>query len=193
MSTALPTFETERLLIRPFVMDDLETAHQVLADAWEEPEFERLATLETRQRWLHWAVENEAMLGELYQPPYGDRAIVLKGENLLVGSVGLVPSIGPFGRLPGFPDHQGSRRWFPEFGLYWAVDPAYQGIGIATEAARGFIDALAAQFHIGRIIATTTFENVRSQAVMRKLGMEILRNSDPEPAWFQVVGVLEVD
>jgi hypothetical protein len=28
-------------------------------------------------------------------------------------------------------------------------------------------------------------------AVMRKLGMRILRNPESEPAWFQVVGVLE--
>jgi RimJ/RimL family protein N-acetyltransferase len=180
-------------MIRPFVNDDLETIHDVLSAAWEEPEFERIASIENRKRWLHWAVQNEMMLAEQFMPPYGDRAIVLRGENVLVGSVGVVPSVGPFGQLPGFPAHQGSRRWFPEFGLYWAVDPAYQGLGIATEAARGLIEKMSEQFHIGRIIAMTRFENERSQAVMRKLGMQILRNPEPEPAWFQIVGLLEID
>jgi hypothetical protein len=49
-----------------------------------------------------------------------------------------------------------------------------------------------AQFHLGRVVATTEFTNVRSQAVMRKLGMRILRNPEPEPPWFQTVGVLEI-
>ena len=192
MTTALPVIETERLIIRPFVLDDLEAAHRVLSAAWQEPEFGHATTLPERERWLRWIVETEAMLAELYQPPYGDRAVVLKSDNRLVGSVGLVPSLGPFGQLPGFPAHQGSRKWFPEIGLYWAVDPAFQGRGVATEAARALIDRAAIQFNIGRFVATTDFANERSQAVMRKLGMTILRNPDPEPPWFQVVGLLEL-
>jgi [ribosomal protein S5]-alanine N-acetyltransferase len=191
LTTALPAIETERLIIRPFVMDELEAAHRVLSAAWQEPEFGRAKTLPERERWLRWTVENEAMLAELYQPPYGDRAVVSKSDYRLVGSVGLVPSIGPFGQMPGFPAHSGSRRWFPEVGLYWAVDPAYQGQGIATEAARALIDRVADQFNLGRIIATTEFDNHRSQAVMRKLGMTLLRNPESEPRWLQVVGVLE--
>jgi len=189
MSTALPVIESERLIIRPFVIEDLEVAHQVLSDAWAEPIEQRQTTLPVRERWLRWSIANEVALAELFQPPYGDRAVVLKSENRLVGSVGLVPSVGPFGQLPGFPAHQGSRRWFSEFGLYWAVDPTYQGQGIASEAASTLIHRLVDQFHLGRIIATTTFDNARSKAVMRKLGMEILRNPEPEPAFFQVVGV----
>jgi [ribosomal protein S5]-alanine N-acetyltransferase len=192
LTTALPDIETERLIIRPFVMDDLNVAHRVLSAAWQELEFGHATTLPERERWLRWNVETEAMLAELYQPPYGDRAVVLKSENRLVGSVGLVPSLGPFGQLPGFPAHQGSRKWFPEIGLYWAVDPTYQGQGIATEAARALIDHTAAQFDLGRIVATTEFDNERSQAVMRKLGMTLLRNPEPEPTWFQVVGVLDL-
>jgi len=191
MSTSLPVIESERLIVRPFVLEDLDVAHQVLSDAWDEPMDERQSRLPDRERWLRWSIANEIALAELYQPPYGDRAVVLKSENRLVGSVGLVPSIGPFGQLPGFPEYRGSRRWFAEFGLYWAVDPAYQGRGIATEAATALIERIVDQFRLGRIIATTSFDNLRSQAVMGKLGMEILRNPEPEPAFFQVVGVRE--
>jgi RimJ/RimL family protein N-acetyltransferase len=45
--------------------------------------------------------------------------------------------------------------------------------------------------HARRIIATTEFDNLPSQAVMRKLGMTLRRNEGGQPAWCQVVGVLE--
>jgi len=43
---------------------------------------------------------------------------------------------------------------------------------------------------VHRLIATTTFDNVASIGVMRKLGMRIESNPRPEPAWLQIVGVL---
>ena len=36
-----------------------------------------------------------------------------------------------------------------------------------------------------------TIRNTESQAVMRRLGMRMLTNPHPEPAWLQVVGVLD--
>lgn len=191
MTTALPPVETGRLLIRPFVLDDLPDAHRALSGAWEIPEEEQPAGLPARERWLRWAIANETALAELYQFPLGDRAVVRKADGQLIGSVGLVPALGPFGQLPGFPAHQGSSAWFLEIGLFWAIDPAHQGHGYATEAAQGLIASVVARFHLGRVVATTEFTNLRSQAVMRKLGMRILHNPEPEPPWFQTVGVLE--
>jgi [ribosomal protein S5]-alanine N-acetyltransferase len=46
------------------------------------------------------------------------------------------------------------------------------------------------RFGLKRIVATTEYDNKDSIAVMRRLGMTIQRNPDPEPVWFQVVGVL---
>lgn len=191
MTTTLPAFETERLVIRPFGLEDLGPVHQVFADVWAVPRADHAAHLPAREHWLRWAVANEAALAELDQPPFGDRAVTLALDGRLIGSVGLVPALGPFGQLPGFPAHQGSRSWFLEMGLFWAIDPAHQGQGYATEAARGLITRLVAQFRLGRIVATTEFGNERSLAVMRKLGMRVLGNPEPEPAWFQAVGVLE--
>ena len=191
MSTALPALETERLVIRPFVLEDLAEAHRVLSDAWAVPRADQPAQLPARERWLRWAVENEAALAELSQPPFGDRAVVRRADGRLVGSVGLVPALGPFGQLPGFPAHRGSRAWFLEAGLFWAIDPAHQGQGYATEAAGALIARAVAQFRLARLVATTEFDNASSLAVMRKLGMRILSNPEREPAWLQAVGVLE--
>lgn len=193
MTTEMPTLETERLTIRPFVLADLEVAHRVLSDAWDIPREEQAAHLAERERWLRWTVANYQELAALAQPPYGDRAVVQKEDGRLVGSAGLVPAMGPFGRLSGFPANRGSRQMYPEVGLFWAVDPAYQGRGYATEAGRALIEYAFGELSLGRIVATTEYANVRSVAVMRKLGMRILRNPRPDPEWFQVVGLLEAD
>jgi RimJ/RimL family protein N-acetyltransferase len=42
----------------------------------------------------------------------------------------------------------------------------------------------------GRIVATTQRSNAASIAVMRRLGMNVQENPDPDPPWFQVVGIL---
>jgi RimJ/RimL family protein N-acetyltransferase len=76
-------------------------------------------------------------------------------------------------------------------GLYWAVDPAYQRRGYASEAGTALVAFAFDGFNLGRLVATTEHGNERSIAVMRKLGMRILRNPRREPPWFQVVGLLE--
>lgn len=191
MPTVMPLLETKRLVIRPFVLDDLETVHRVLSDAWEVPAEKQEQMLPERERWLRWVITNYEGLADLYQPPYGDRAVVLQANGHLIGSVGLVPALGPFGQLPGFPANAGSTYWYPEIGLFWAIDPREQRRGYATEAAQALIDFAGHVLNAGRIVATTGYVNEPSIAVMRKLGMRILHNSLPEPEWFQVVGLLD--
>jgi RimJ/RimL family protein N-acetyltransferase len=117
---------------------------------------------------------------------------VLKSSGELIGSVGLVQAMGPFGQLPHYQAMGINHRFnMPEFGLFWALLMAHRGQGYATEAARAVLRFAFAELKIKRIIATTEYDNLASQAVMRRLGMKIERNSLPEPEWFQVVGILE--
>jgi hypothetical protein len=102
----------------------------------------------------------------------------------------------PFDQISELARHPGPRdagraaaRMTPEVGLFWAVDPAQQGHGYATEAALAMIDYAFDHLRLWRIIATTEYDNHASQAVMRKAGMALTRNPLPEPAWMQVVGV----
>jgi RimJ/RimL family protein N-acetyltransferase len=152
-------------------------------------------TIETSRRMHEWRVLNEEMLARLYQAPYGDRAIVLRETGLLIGSVGLVPYMDTFNIVPGLrfihSDDGSKPRATAEVGMFWAIDPAHQGQGYATEAARAMIDYLFTGVHLQRVIATTAFDNLASQAVMRKLGMRLERNETGRPPWLQVVGVLE--
>ena len=46
------------------------------------------------------------------------------------------------------------------------------------------------ELNVKRIIATTTYDNAPSLAVMRKLGMLLQKNSLDTPIWLQIVGIL---
>jgi ribosomal-protein-alanine N-acetyltransferase len=192
----IPPLETERLLIRPFIMDDLDVIHQLLDIDLISADFgtEGATTRHEREQWLQWTISSYGELAKLNQPPYGDRAIILKQTQQVIGACGFVPSFGPFRQLPSFASHeQNASTHFksPEFGLFYALSPSYQRQGYATEAAKALIDYAFAQLGLKRIIATTTFENEASIGVMRNVGMRIEKNPYPDPPWFQVVGMLE--
>jgi ribosomal-protein-alanine N-acetyltransferase len=192
----VPPLETERLLIRAFRLEDLDVIHHMLDIELRTADFgsEQAKTREERERWSQWTVLSYDELAKLYQPPYGDRAVVLKSTQQVIGACGLVPSLGPFGHLPSLHAAQQvalAHLYSPEFGLYYALSPAYQRQGYATEAAQALINYAFTQLHLKRIVATTTSENVASIGVMRKVGMRIEKNPSPDPPGFQVVGILE--
>ena len=182
----MPPLGTERLLIRPFTEADLEAVAVLLdttpADA-------------ATARYVRHGGLNAAVLAELGQPPLGDRAVVLRATGELIGLAGLVPALSPFDQLRPVEEEPKQRR--PpapnriEIGLYYNVDARHRKQGIATEAARAFVDFAFEELRLGRIIATTERDNFASQAVMRHLGMRMHENALPDPAWFQIVGILE--
>ena len=185
--TAMPVLETERLLVRPFEVTDLESCHQLLnLEAWD---YNR--PVEWTRDYITWSISLVRWQAEFLQPPYGERAVALKSTGEFVGAVGLVPSYGPFDRLPSFGGDEAVDTYRPEVGLYWATRTAHLNQGYASEAARAFIDFAFGTLNLARIVATTDYDNAASQAVMRKLGMSIERNPRAEPPWFQVVGVLQ--
>jgi len=174
-------------------MDDLDHIHSILQQAFGEDNKSTTHSYESRKDWLEWTVRNYVALAKLYQPPYGERAIVLRETGELIGAVGLVPAYGPYDSLPFFAERLQSPTQLssPEMGLFWGLGDAYRGQGYATEAAQLLIDYMFEHWSLKRIIATTEYTNHKSQAVMQRLGMSIQRNPHPEPEWFQIVGVLE--
>ncbi len=176
----IPIFETERLVVRPFTLEDAGAV-----DFLFPPE----APAHEKSEWLQWISLNHRMLERLGQPPYGDRAVCLKSGEL-IGSVGVVPYTAEFERLPIF----GGRR--PSFsdaevGLFWNIRKEHRNRGYATEAAAGLIRQLFERLRLKKVIASTGKDNLASQAVMRKLGMqiEIYPFEDPPPE-LPVVGIL---
>jgi ribosomal-protein-alanine N-acetyltransferase len=187
----MPALETDRLVVRPFVPDDLAAVHDLLDVQLGDAEVgtEGALSLGERERWLRWMVASYEGLAYLRQPPYGDRAVALRDTGHLVGACGYVPCLGPFNQVPALAAGGSlSRLWSPEFGLYWSIAPRYQRRGLATEAGRALVDWAFSALHLGRIVATTSYDNTASIRVMEKLGMRIERSPSPDPPWFQVVG-----
>jgi RimJ/RimL family protein N-acetyltransferase len=191
----MPPLETERLALRPFCLDDLETIHHILdIDLQFAENNESPGTIDDRRSWLEWTIASYDEYAKLYQPPYGERAVVRQADDTLVGACGLVPALGPFALLTVDAARSPAReetQLTPEVGLFWALASSCWGQGYATEAAGALIRYAFQTLNLRRIIATTEYANLRSQAVMRRLGMRLARNPFPDPPWFQVVGTLE--
>ena len=192
----MPTLATKHLIIRPFEMEDLTEVHRLLDIELRLSNLgaEKMGTLEERAEWLKWTVLNYSQLANLHQPPYGDRAVVLRSTALLIGACGFVPCLNPFDQLPSLAPagaSDGESHYTTEFGLFYAISPAHQRRGYATEAARALVDYAFQHLLLKRILATTEYDNVASLAVMRKLGMKIDRNPRSQPPWLQAVGILE--
>ena len=192
----MPTLETTRLMIRPFVMEDLIDVHSLFDIELNTDDLhtEIMDTMKERAEWLEWSVLNYTQLAKLYQPPYGDRAIVRKETGKLIGSCGYVPCLMPFEQVPNFSYYSASGKVghaTPEFGLFYAISPSQQRQGYASEAAQALVDYAFQHLDLKRVIATTDFDNHASVGVMRKLGMRVEKNPLKEPPWLQVVGVVE--
>ena len=175
--------QTDRLVVRAFEEGDIPAFTAVTRSAFG-------GTGEGCGEQVRYFELAERVHEQLKQPPYGDRAVVLKGSGELIGAVGFVPCLAPFGQLPGFGGREGC-AFTPEVGLFWAVHRDHQRRGYATEAAEAMIGYALDELRVGRLVATTERDNLPSIGVMKKLQMRVERNPFATPEWFQVVGVLE--
>jgi RimJ/RimL family protein N-acetyltransferase len=181
---------TDRLLIRDLRESDLDAVHEILdLDLWQpgrsRPE---------RATWLTWTILDYEQRRLAHQPPYGDYAIVLRRTNELVGLVGLVPSMMPFGLLDHYPRTSPAEVDsfnIPEVGLFWGISSRYQRHGFATEAGAAMLAFGFGELKLRRMVATTEHDNTASIGVMRRLSMRIERNPAPAPFFLAVVGILD--
>jgi RimJ/RimL family protein N-acetyltransferase len=141
-----------------------------------------------KESWLRWTVDSYRELARLHQPPFGERAVVSREAGQFIGLSGYVPCFGPFGRLAAFGGRETDKRVLA-LGLFWAISPAFQRQGYATEAAGVLIRHAFDVMRCESIVATTDRGNGSSMGVMRRLGMTVHHQEGNEPG-FQVVGVL---
>jgi len=146
--TGLPSFETERLLIRPRRPADLEACLAMDRDPqvtrfipgpWAEPERHRAFVTERIRR--------------AYPPGLGYWTVLAKNGEFL-GWVLLLP-LGEAGQV--------------EIG--WRLVRAAWGHGYATEAARCILGHALALPTVTTVVADIDAENAASHRVARKLGM----------------------
>ena len=148
--------ETERLTLRPYREEDREAFAEINAH----PEV---------GAWLAGAMdraESDALMdritAHIAEHGFGFFAAERKSDRRLVGAIGLkvMEDTMP---VPGAIE------------LGWRLHPDAQGTGLATEGALAARDWAFKTLGAEEVVAITTVTNVRSQAVMHKLGM----TSDP--------------
>ena len=166
------------LTIRPLTNTDLDFCYELFNSF-------QVLSLKDTQHWLGWTIASYIEHTRLYQPIFGERAIVQNQSQTIVGLIGLSALIEPFQQLPSF----GQKAHCPysfEVGLFWAIHPKYRRQGHATNAAQIIIEHAFHDLNYSRIFAGTEYDNKASIGVMKKLGMKIEYNPFSTPEWFQV-------
>ena len=152
--------ETERLLLRPFTMDDLDEAAAIFAKPevfwWAE---RRGLTREETETML-----KERFIARWEEQGFGHFAVIRKSDERLLGYTGLgIPRFLP--------------EVLPAVEIGYRFDPDAWGHGYATEASAASLDYGFETVGLERIIAIYHIENVRSGMVMERLGMRVERDT----------------
>lgn len=146
-------FETARLTLRPFTMQDVPYLHQLLGD----PEVMQYSTCGVQPY--------ETVLGDVRHNlevrfpgmlPFGERMIVARDSGTVVGWCGLNVCAAV---EDGVPE------------ITYNTLPPYWGRGYATEAASAMRDHAFGDLHCAKLIAVIHSENRASIRVAEKIGL----------------------
>ena len=152
----IPTIETARLTLRPFNLDDSEPLYQILSvpdvlryyPSSDPPDLERVQKLVQRQI-QHWQDYG-----------YGWWAVEPHAEQQLIGWSG----------LQYLPDTD-------EIEIGYLLGKPYWGRGLATESAEAGLDFGFITLGLQEIIGIVHPENIASQGVLKKIGMQFVKQA----------------
>lgn len=147
------TFRTARLLLRPWHKADLVPFAAMNADVQVMEHFPSVMS----------AQESEAFVNDRIQPHFADYgyglwAVERQDTALFIGFVGLMWQTFP-------------ASFTPALEVGWRLSPESWGHGFATEAAAESLRVAFEDVAVPEVVSMTSTRNVRSIAVMRRLGM----------------------
>ena len=145
--------ETERLMLRPFLISDASDVFEYL----REPAVNCFASMKLNS--LEEA--KEEMKKRVNETEYYF-AIVLKESNKVIGEIDAFPERG---------EPHDTASPLDTFSPCWMLNGEYQGKGYAYEAAHAFFDYLFSEKGARRIYAYTEDYNLSIQHLCEKLGM----------------------
>jgi RimJ/RimL family protein N-acetyltransferase len=150
-----PTVETERLILRPFTLEDVEEWYAIHQD----PEVTRytgdggvISKEEVKHR------IRDHVLADYVNHGFGRWVVVHKEDNCLIGFTGL--------------------KYIPEMDvvdLGYRFAKKYWGQGIATEACKKALDFGFNDLELERVAAFILPANIGSQKVLEKLAFEFVK------------------
>jgi ribosomal-protein-alanine N-acetyltransferase len=146
--------ETERLILRHLLPDDLEPLFALYRDPEIRQYFPEgtLSYAETKEE-LEWFLN-----GHPAHPELGLWATVYKETGAFIGRCGLLPW---------------TIEQRPEVEVAYLLDKAYWGQGLGSEAAQAIVHYAFEQLHLTRLICMIDPENLASAKVARKIGMTL--------------------
>jgi RimJ/RimL family protein N-acetyltransferase len=176
--------ETDRLVLRPFEISDLDAVYQQI---YSDPDVCRFfcgstRTREHTERWLYY----QSYRG--YHNEFGLLAVGIKESQELIGLCGLGEYVGHHLILESEPEH----RYYPvEVELTYAFGKQYWGKGYANEACRTVVDYAFRDLHLRRLVTGCHPDNFRASRLQDRLGMRKERNL--HPGYQRLEGILEND
>jgi RimJ/RimL family protein N-acetyltransferase len=151
--------ETQRLLLRHLIMDDLEALFALYRDLEIRKYFpEGVLNLEETKEELEWH-----MNGHPKHPELGLWATIHKETGKFIGRCGL---------LPWTIEGQ------DEVEIAYLLDKNFWHQGLATEAAKGIMKHGFETLNLSRLICMIDLENVASQKVAQRIGMTFEKKID---------------
>jgi RimJ/RimL family protein N-acetyltransferase len=148
--------ETARLTLRQLTPDDADPLMAVLGDPLAMGYYPAAYTREQVDAWIQWNLKNYADYG------YGLWAVVLKASGRCIGDCGLT-----WQRVGYSAERQ--------LEVGWHIRRALWNQGLATEAGIASRDYAHDVLRRSHLISIIDPNNLASQAVARKLGMEVER------------------
>lgn len=151
----MKVLETERLILRPLELNDLETAHAYAGDLTNTKYMVYLPnhTLQETEEFLQEVV----IEWEKDKPQFYEFAVILDDKH--IGAVSI---------------YLDDNREIGELG--WIINKIYQGNGYATEAAKAVMNFTVDQLKVKKIVAHCDYRNEQSIHVMRKVGLSLERD-----------------
>lgn len=148
--------KTERLILRPLSIEDLDTVHAYASDV-ENTKYMMHLPNDTTDETLHFLtrVTNE---WQKDKPEFFEFAIMLEGRQ--VGAVSI---------------YLNEQRTEGELG--WILNKKYWGKGYATEAAMAVKDFAVNELKISMLMAHCDFRNTASCNVMKKIGLTVVKDN----------------
>jgi len=147
------SFETERLILKPTSEEDEKFVFELFnTPKWLKYIGDRnIKTIESARQYI-----KTKTLPQLKKLGYSNYTVIRKINNLKIGTCGLYDRDGLEGIDIGF-----------------AFLPEHEGQGFAFEAANKLIEVAFNVFGISAINAITVEDNISSQRLLEKLGLEL--------------------
>jgi len=175
----IQTLETERLILRPFTVDDAEAYYQLYWQIADQAPEEHPSLDDLHAENVHYlSYANYSALKS-----FGRWLVILKNAGAVIGTCLLIPHRFEAEQIA---ECNGLISGF-EVIVGWAFAAQYRRKGYATEAARAIIAYGLQTLHLQRIVAWTSRDNLPSFGVMQKLGMTFIQRDDAQ----EVFAVIE--